>query len=65
VVTIAVELLTARKGLGAMIWAAWETMRIEELYAAIVVTAAIGVGANTLLRYVTNALLPWQVRQEV
>lgn len=65
VVTIAVELLTARRGLGAVIWQAWETMRTEELYAAITVSAVIGIGCSALLARLTDWLVPWQVRQEI
>ncbi len=65
VVVIAVELLTARRGLGAMIWSAWETMRTEELYAAIVVTGVIGVAAGSLLRHGTARLVPWQTERRI
>lgn len=59
-IVVAVELLTAQVGLGAMIWYAWETMRVEELYVAVAVTAALGVLFNVILRRVTPVLVPWQ-----
>ena len=59
VLTIAVELLTAREGLGAMIWLAWETFRIEELYASLFVTAVLGFSFNKLLQYLHDRFLPW------
>ena len=65
VVTIAVEMIAAHEGLGAMIWSAWETMRTEELYAAIAVTACIGVVFNFLLKSLTQRLVPWQVEQKI
>ena len=58
--TIAVELITAREGLGAMIWFAWETLRTEELYATLAVTALLGVGFNAILELLMRRLVPWQ-----
>ena len=57
--TIAVELVTAQKGLGALIWLAWETMRIEELYASLVVIALLGIGFNMMLQRIATYLVPW------
>jgi ABC-type nitrate/sulfonate/bicarbonate transport system permease component len=59
VVTIAVELLTAKEGLGAMIWLAWETFRTEELYASLFVIAVLGFGFNRLIQYLNHRFLPW------
>ena len=60
VITIALELLSARKGLGAIIWLAWETMRIEELYVALTVTALLGIGFSMFIDTMTRKFLPWQ-----
>jgi ABC-type nitrate/sulfonate/bicarbonate transport system permease component len=60
-VTIAIEVVAAQTGLGAMIWFAWQTLRIEELYAGIVITAILGNLANFLLQSLTARLVPWQV----
>jgi NitT/TauT family transport system permease protein len=59
VVAIAVELLAARQGLGVMIWFAWQTLRVQELYAALLVIALIGIGFNLLLQAVSRRLAPW------
>jgi ABC-type nitrate/sulfonate/bicarbonate transport system permease component len=64
VLTIAVELVAAREGLGAMIWFAWETLRTEELYAALAVAAALGIGFNVLVQKLSTWLVPWQVERE-
>jgi ABC-type nitrate/sulfonate/bicarbonate transport system permease component len=61
VITIAVELLTAREGLGAMIWLAWETFRTEELYASLLVTALLGFSFNRILQFINHRFLPWHV----
>lgn len=65
VVVIAVELLAARRGLGAMIWSAWETMRTEELYAAVAVAGIIGITAGALLQRLTVRLVPWQTERQI
>lgn len=60
VVAIAVEMLSAREGLGATIWLAWQTLRTEELYATLLVIGLLGLASNGLLRAVMRWLLPWQ-----
>jgi NitT/TauT family transport system permease protein len=62
--TIAVELVAAQKGLGSMIWFAWETMRTEELYVSLIVTAILGISFNFLLQTITKYLIPWRVIRE-
>jgi ABC-type nitrate/sulfonate/bicarbonate transport system permease component len=59
VITIAVELLVARKGLGVMIWFAWETLRTADLYATLVIIAVIGILANILLQRLSLLVAPW------
>ena len=58
VITITVELLSASQGLGVIIWFAWQTMRIEELYASLVVTA-VGVLINFILFQLSKRIVPW------
>jgi len=59
VIAIAVELLAGRRGLGVMIWFAWQTLRVEQLYAALFVTALIGIGLNAFLAWLSGRLAPW------
>jgi len=61
-ITIAVELVAARTGMGTAIWLAWETMRTEEVYAGLVIIAALGVGLSSLLHRVSARLTPWHGR---
>jgi NitT/TauT family transport system permease protein len=61
-VTITVELATARTGLGAMIWSAWETLRTERLYAGVLVIAILGLVSNLALQHLSRRLVPWQIR---
>jgi len=59
-ITIAVELVTARKGLGALIWLAWELFQTEKLYAGLLVIGLLGIAANSLIRLLQERLVPWQ-----
>jgi len=62
--TIAVEMVAAQEGLGEMIWFAWETLRTEELYASLIVIAALGISFNFLLQRLTAHLVPWKEEPE-
>jgi NitT/TauT family transport system permease protein len=58
--TIAVELISATRGLGRLVWLSWQTMRTEDLYATIVVMAALGVAMNLSLAGAAALFVPWQ-----
>lgn len=58
-VTIAIEIVAAEKGLGAIVWRAWETMRTEQMYVALLVISLIGVGSIMGLDALRKALAPW------
>jgi ABC-type nitrate/sulfonate/bicarbonate transport system permease component len=58
--TIAGELVAAQRGLGQMLWFAWQTLRIDEVYAGIVVIGALGLVSNLLLDGVAAWAMPWQ-----
>ncbi len=60
IVTIAVELIAAQKGLGALIWFAWETLRIAELYAGLFVIAVMGAGFGYLIETIKKHCIKWQ-----
>jgi NitT/TauT family transport system permease protein len=59
VIAIAVELIAANQGLGVLIWFSWQTLRIEELYAALVVTGLLGIVINLALQWISKRLAPW------
>jgi NitT/TauT family transport system permease protein len=58
-ITISIEIAGATNGLGALIWTSWEVMRIELLYASLLVIMAVGISANLVMRGLTAALAPW------
>lgn len=58
-IAIAVEIVAAREGLGAMIWLSWTTLRTEEIYVAIAMTIAFGLAVNGLISLITRWAVPW------
>jgi ABC-type nitrate/sulfonate/bicarbonate transport system permease component len=58
-ITLAVELISANEGLGSIIWMAWRTLLMENLYAALVVISVLGLMINWLLLLLEKLLLPW------
>ena len=64
-VTIAAEIVMADRGLGALVWLAWETLRVELLYATLVVIASLGIALTGGLRLIRRAVVPWQVEAGV
>lgn len=61
-VTIAIEFTVTTRGIGSIIWLAWQTMRIEDLYAGVVICSIIGVTINASLQALLRRVAPWQVR---
>ena len=59
-VTIAVEMLSAKVGLGAAVWLTWQTMRMHELYAILMVIASLGIAFTWCVKRLALALTPWQ-----
>lgn len=57
--TISVEMVSARQGLGALVWFAWQTMRTADLYAGLLVIAAVGYLFNVALARLSRRLTPW------
>lgn len=60
---IAGELLVAQRGLGQGLWFAWQTVRIPDVYAWLVVTAGLGLALNWSLERLAIALMPWRGRE--
>ncbi|HEX5576861.1 MAG TPA: ABC transporter permease [Gemmatimonadaceae bacterium] len=58
-IAISIEIASASVGLGALIWISWEVLRIDVLYAALLVIMALGVSFNQLVRFLTARMVPW------
>jgi NitT/TauT family transport system permease protein len=50
ILVVAAEMVSANKGLGAMIWLAWETLRTEKLYVGIITIAFLGLLFTSFLK---------------
>ncbi len=54
------ELLTARDGLGERLWFAWQTLKVDELYATTAVVALLGLTLQGTLDLLARRLTPWR-----
>jgi len=63
--TIAVEMVSARNGLGSEVWLAWQVLRLDSLFAALTVIAALGVTVNVLLRWLSHRIAPWLTARDL
>lgn len=59
-VTIAIEFTVVSPGIGSIIWMALQTMRIEQLYAGIVVISLIGITLNVPIQQLLRRMATWQ-----
>lgn len=64
VITVALELVAATDGLGRLIWSVWQAFRIEYLYATLCVIAALGIGFNYAILWLSSRVVPWHGEQE-
>ena len=62
---IAVEMVAAKNGLGAEVWLAWQVLRLDQLFATLVVIAAAGVTVNTMLHWLSRRVAPWLTAREL
>jgi ABC-type nitrate/sulfonate/bicarbonate transport system permease component len=58
-ITIATELMGSSRGIGALLWLSWQTLRTDDLYAALAVIAAVGVAFNAIVVRLAPRLIPW------
>jgi NitT/TauT family transport system permease protein len=59
IVVIAVEIVSASRGLGALLWLSWQVLKVEDMYAAFVVIAMLGAVLSYGLAALRTRLLPW------
>lgn len=57
---VAAEFIAARSGLGYLIWNAWQTFAVEEMYAGLLAISALGLISFALLDMVERRLIPWK-----
>jgi ABC-type nitrate/sulfonate/bicarbonate transport system permease component len=56
---VAVELAAGQTGLGRLVWLSWQTLRTEDLYATLVVTALVGSAFHHIVRALERRFVPW------
>jgi NitT/TauT family transport system permease protein len=61
IVTVAVEMVAAKHGLGGFLWHSWQILRIEEMYVALILIGLLGILVTYGLEALADRLMPWQV----
>lgn len=54
------EMVGAKSGLGFLIWNAWETFSVEQMYVGLFVIALIGFALTLILNELEKLLVPWR-----
>jgi NitT/TauT family transport system permease protein len=54
------EMIGAKSGLGYMIWTAWETFSVEQMYVGLFMIAIIGFVLTVLLNELERVIIPWK-----
>jgi NitT/TauT family transport system permease protein len=60
---VTAEMMAAKSGLGYLIWQAWQTFTIEEMYVGLVTIATLGMFSFWLLDVLEGWLIPWRGRR--
>jgi NitT/TauT family transport system permease protein len=55
------EMIGAKSGLGYLIWSAWETFAVEQMYVGLFMIALIGFVLTLLLNELERWIIPWKV----
>jgi NitT/TauT family transport system permease protein len=58
-VAIAVEMMAPDAGLGALVWISWQVLRVERLYATLLVIALLGAALNAALEWIARRSASW------
>ena len=59
IVVVAVEIVAATRGLGALLWLSWQVLKVEDMYATFLVIALLGAVLSYGLGALRARLLPW------
>jgi NitT/TauT family transport system permease protein len=60
IVVVGTEFVSAKDGLGYLIWNSYQTLRIKQMYVGLVSTAVLGWGLTIALGLVETWALPWR-----
>ena len=61
---VTAEMVSSDGGIGYLIWKAWQTLSVEEMYVGLVTIAVIGIVSFWLFDIAEAKLLPWRDRTE-
>jgi len=61
IVTVAVEMVAGKHGLGGFLWHSWQILRIEEMYVGLMLIGFLGILVTYGLEALADRLMPWQV----
>ena len=59
IVAVAVEIVAASRGLGALLWLSWQVLKVEDMYATFFVIAILGAALSYGLAAIRARLMPW------
>jgi NitT/TauT family transport system permease protein len=59
IVAVAVEIVAASRGLGSLLWLSWQVLKVEDMYATLLVIALLGGVLSYGLAALRGWLLPW------
>jgi len=59
IVVVAVEIVSASRGLGTLLWLSWQILKVEDMYATFFVIAILGAVLSYGLAALRARLLPW------
>ena len=54
------EMIGAKSGLGFLIWSAWETFAVEQMYVGLFMIALIGFALTVALNELERIIIPWK-----
>lgn len=57
---VAAEFISSRSGIGYLIWTAWQTFSVEEMYAGLLTISALGLASFALFDAIERWLVPWK-----
>jgi ABC-type nitrate/sulfonate/bicarbonate transport system permease component len=60
IVTVAVEMIAAKHGLGGFLWHSWQILRIEDMYVGLMLIGLLGIVVTYGLEALADRVMPWQ-----
>lgn len=57
---VAAEFVSSRSGIGFLIWNAWQTFAVKEMYAGLLTISALGLVSFAIFDVIERRLVPWK-----